>query len=83
MASSRASTLSRIPSADQRRQLGKGPPFARIANPTACMDSLTVDDFDQAGRIFPSRRTLVMGVLNVTPDSFSDGGQFTATGRAI
>ncbi len=22
------------------------------------------------------KRTLIMGVLNVTPDSFSDGGQF-------
>ncbi len=28
-------------------------------------------------------RTLVMGVLNVTPDSFSDGGQFLDTGAAI
>jgi dihydropteroate synthase len=28
-------------------------------------------------------RTLVMGVLNVTPDSFSDGGQFDTTARAI
>jgi dihydropteroate synthase len=28
-------------------------------------------------------RTLVMGVLNVTPDSFSDGGQFFASERAI
>lgn len=28
-------------------------------------------------------RTLVMGVLNVTPDSFSDGGQFLNTDRAI
>jgi dihydropteroate synthase len=28
-------------------------------------------------------RTLVMGVLNVTPDSFSDGGQFFALDRAI
>jgi dihydropteroate synthase len=82
MASSRAPTLSRTPDADQRRQL-VDPPFARIAYPTAGMDSLTVHDFDQAGRIFPSGRTLVMGVLNVTPDSFSDGGQFTATGRAI
>ena len=27
-------------------------------------------------------RTLVMGVLNVTPDSFSDGGRFLDTGRA-
>ena len=47
------------------------------------MDSLTALDFDQAGRILPSGRTLVMGILNVTPDSFSDGGKFTATGRAI
>src|SRR5690242_1336406 len=28
-------------------------------------------------------RTLVMGVLNVTPDSFSDGGKFLDTARAI
>jgi len=28
-------------------------------------------------------RTLVMGVLNVTPDSFSDGGKFLDTKRAI
>src|SRR5205807_9040181 len=28
-------------------------------------------------------RTLVMGVLNVTPDSFSDGGQFFSPDRAI
>src|SRR5258708_22547672 len=28
-------------------------------------------------------RTLVMGVLNVTPDSFSDGGKFYAPERAV
>src|SRR5438132_2420146 len=28
-------------------------------------------------------RTLVMGVLNVTPDSFSDGGQFFTRERAV
>ena len=28
-------------------------------------------------------RTLIMGVLNITPDSFSDGGKFLDTGRAI
>ena len=27
-------------------------------------------------------RTLVMGVLNVTPDSFSDGGQFLSVDAA-
>ena len=30
-----------------------------------------------------SARTLVMGVVNVTPDSFSDGGRFFAPGAAI
>ncbi|HVT88752.1 MAG TPA: dihydropteroate synthase [Tepidisphaeraceae bacterium] len=30
-----------------------------------------------------SRPTLVMGVLNVTPDSFSDGGKFSTTDAAI
>jgi dihydropteroate synthase len=29
------------------------------------------------------RRTLVMGVLNVTPDSFSDGGAFADPARAV
>jgi dihydropteroate synthase len=28
-------------------------------------------------------RTLVMGILNVTPDSFSDGGEFFSTDKAI
>ena len=37
-----------------------------------------------ANRSLPyGERTLVMGVLNVTPDSFSDGGQFFAFDRAI
>jgi dihydropteroate synthase len=32
---------------------------------------------------FPLARPLVMGVLNVTPDSFSDGGRFFDPGRAL
>ena len=28
-------------------------------------------------------RTYLMGVLNVTPDSFSDGGQFDTVERAV
>lgn len=31
----------------------------------------------------PADRTLVMGILNVTPDSFSDGGQFGQADSAI
>jgi dihydropteroate synthase len=31
----------------------------------------------------PTDRCVVMGILNVTPDSFSDGGQFVAADKAI
>lgn len=31
----------------------------------------------------PSARTLVMGILNVTPDSFSDGGRYLRVDRAV
>lgn len=31
----------------------------------------------------PERRPLVMGILNLTPDSFFDGGRFTQTGTAL
>ncbi|HEX8897934.1 MAG TPA: dihydropteroate synthase, partial [Chthoniobacterales bacterium] len=30
-----------------------------------------------------SRRAFIMGVLNVTPDSFSDGGEFSSTEKAV
>src|SRR5882762_6683023 len=37
-----------------------------------------------ARRALPyGERTLVMAVLNVTPDSFSDGGQFFSPDRAV
>ena len=35
------------------------------------------------GRLDFSAGCIIMGVLNVTPDSFSDGGKFFDTGRAI
>jgi len=35
------------------------------------------------GALVLGRKTLVMGVLNVTPDSFSDGGQFLPVKRAV
>ena len=35
-------------------------------------------------RVFTvSRQALIMGVLNVTPDSFSDGGEFFALENAL
>jgi dihydropteroate synthase len=38
---------------------------------------------DLLGRLLAKRRTLVMGVINVTPDSFSDGGRFLEPQAAI
>jgi dihydropteroate synthase len=37
----------------------------------------------RGGDLQLGERTLVMGVLNVTPDSFSDGGRFFEPGKAI
>src|ERR1700719_1935709 len=36
-----------------------------------------------SGMLMLGERTLVMGVLNVTPDSFSDAGKFLDAQRAI
>ena len=30
-----------------------------------------------------TRRACIMGILNVTPDSFSDGNRFFSAGRAV
>ncbi len=38
---------------------------------------------DCAGRQLDLRRVAVMGILNVTPDSFSDGGRFLSLERAL
>src|SRR5436853_2242536 len=35
------------------------------------------------GRQFTITRPLVMGIVNVTPDSFSDGGRFLDSGAAL
>lgn len=53
---------------------------------TAMSDGLRADLRTVAlprGKQLGLTRPLVMGVLNVTPDSFSDGGQFLDTGAAI
>jgi dihydropteroate synthase len=36
---------------------------------------------DKLSALLARRRPLVMGILNVTPDSFSDGGRFARSGR--
>jgi len=37
----------------------------------------------RGGELVLGERTLVMGILNVTPDSFSDGGRYLDPGRAL
>ena len=45
--------------------------------------NLTTLKLDCAGRLLKLDRPLIMGILNVTPDSFSDGGQWTGKTEAI
>lgn len=40
-------------------------------------------EFYAAGKRFPLNRTYVMGILNVTPDSFSDGGKYFDPEKAV
>ncbi len=41
-------------------------------------------DWQLRSRVLPlGKRTCVMGIVNVTPDSFSDGGQHDSTGAAV
>jgi len=42
-----------------------------------------VERFACAGRVLDLTRTQVMGILNVTPDSFSDGGRFVGLDNAL
>ena len=48
-------------------------PFERSANRV----------LDCAGKVLDLRYPQVMGILNITPDSFSDGGQFMSPGIAV
>lgn len=53
-------------------------------NTARSLSSLTTDQGPSAlTRLLAARRTLVMGILNVTPDSFSDGGLFFDPAIAI
>jgi dihydropteroate synthase len=49
------------------------------------VEAWRADEFDwfTDERIPKGRRTLIMGVLNVTPDSFSDGGRFAEKPAAV
>ncbi len=49
-----------------------------------CLQSKETDmTVPAAGKRFPLNRTYVMGILNVTPDSFSDGGKYFDPEKAV
>lgn len=43
----------------------------------------TTPQLDCAGRVIELDRPRIMGIVNITPDSFSDGGQHADTGAAV
>lgn len=54
------------------------------ASPTRCPLSITHPQMLRCGRFTLSlNRPLIMGIVNVTPDSFSDGGRFYSSSAAI
>jgi dihydropteroate synthase len=56
----------------------------RIREVLANQEGLRPNNLDCRGKILPlGVKTLVMGILNVTPDSFSDGGRFNDPGLAF
>jgi dihydropteroate synthase len=54
-----------------------------LAHPAARSDCAERQSPDPLPRLLALRRPIVMGVLNVTPDSFSDGGRFLDPTTAI
>ena len=56
----------------------------KISEVLTCLEGRRPFNLDCRGKILPiGSRTLVMGILNVTPDSFTDGGLFSDPGRAV
>lgn len=65
--------------AEQKPQEVKTPPS--LLTPFASMDRAYIET--RHGMIDFSRRTVIMGIVNVTPDSFYDGGRRLESSRAI
>lgn len=60
----------------------QGEEFSPGANPAPRLGQGTVQSLPRDPLVI-GRNPLIMGIVNVTPDSFSDGGQFFESARAI
>ena len=67
------------PPAQQKRLQADARASASFVNVEAVPFKLSCGRF----RLLLGRRPLIMGILNVTPDSFSDGGRFLPVHRAV
>ena len=56
----------------------------KLASQSVCQGPRAAKDADgRLAQLLGASRPIVMGILNVTPDSFSDGGRFLDPGAAI
>ena len=70
-----------------RRLDAQPPELKHLAGPLrAAINNMVKSDYELAtrsGKLALGSRTYIMGVLNTTPDSFSDGGKFTSVEGAV
>ncbi len=65
-------------------QTGLAPVGRLIDKRLAAVNKMQQRNFEVGNRVFElGRRTYLMGILNVTPDSFSDGGLFNLVDKAV
>jgi len=70
------------PSLDTPPPAAQSDPVSDLGRPVPAPVRAVESASHPIARLLALRRPLVMGVLNITPDSFSDGGRFFDPGRA-
>jgi len=55
----------------------------KIFNTINFFESYELSNYNIKDKLFEFKKAYVMGVLNVTPDSFSDGGKYIEKGEAV
>jgi dihydropteroate synthase len=73
-------------SPDLLRRIARGLPSELAVKIDSLLDNYLRSDYkiDCRGKVLDlGARTHIMGILNVTPDSFSDGGRYAALDRAL
>jgi dihydropteroate synthase len=68
---------------DTPGETAQSDPMSMIRRSFSAADGASGAAGEPLARLLAQKRPIVMGILNVTPDSFSDGGQFTDPATAI